>query len=154
MQFALYNENKNSNRITDIGINFDSICDYSIIGLHAYITEQVAQYIRVALRKKYGCTDEKANNIADKIMHHGNPKNIMDLFDFLQPTESKVIKVSNNFEEYYKLYKSRNAYVHENKDNNKLDITYIFNNQIKYYDFLTQLDNMIGLKDEIPEFIP
>ena len=78
----------------------------------------------------------------------------MDLFDFLQPTESKVIKVSNNFEEYYKLYKSRNAYVHENKDNNKLDITYIFNNQIKYYDFLTQLDNMIGLKDEIPEFIP
>jgi hypothetical protein len=118
--FALYNENKNSNRITDIGLNFDRICDYSVIGLHAYITDQVAQYIKVALKGKYECDDKSVNKIAEKIIQHGNPQNIMDLFDFLQPTQSKEIRGNNNYAEYVKLYKSRNAYVHE-KEDNKLD---------------------------------
>jgi|GEM_PF-7008732 hypothetical protein len=150
---ALYNTNKSSNKSADIGLDFDRICDYSVIGLHAYITDQVAQYIKVALKGKYECTDESVNNIAEKIIQHGNPKTIMELFDFLQPAKSKKIRGNDNYNEYCKLYKSRNAHVHENK-NNKLDITYIVEHKNKYFDFLRELDKMIGVKDNIPEFIP
>lgn len=150
---ALYNENKFSNRLADIGLYFDRICDYSIIGLHAFITEQVTQYIKVVLKGKYDCTDNSVNKIAEKIILHGNPKNIMDLFDFLQPSQSATIKGNNNYAEYVRLYNSRNAHVHENK-NEKLDITHIVKHQNKYYDFLRELDNMIGVKDNTPEFIP
>jgi hypothetical protein len=151
--FALYNTKKNSNNAIDIGLDFNRICDYSVIGLHAFITDQVAKYIQVALKQKYDCTDKSVNKIAEKIIQHGNPQNIMDLFDFLQPAQSKKIKGNNNYAEYCKLYSSRNAYVHENGEN-KLDITHIESNKNKYYNFLKELDNMIGVKDDAPEFIP